>query len=302
MKKYVTIIDFRGTASYKNIAARLVYLHAALHMELESRNYTHSLRAIAAELGLSVQNVRTALKVLQQDNLIEVTQVTHTLTQRLTRMLTQPLTQIHVMNISELDDMDNTATNTAANTATNTAANTFINNNVKNNNNNKNNSLSLTRAREICFDSKEILMKELEIEEKDCEELIEAFLRRAGLKEKDWESEGDCVAHLLSWCEKRVTAKKKQPKGAKTRALTDEKARRGEQQRTAEEIARQSEIDKMKDRILLAKEDYTRALKAKDANRAKRLKEYAAHLIQDYQKMLAEGAKSDICDVNNQTQ
>ena len=301
MKKYVTIIDFRGTASYKNIAARLVYLHAALHMELESRNYTHSLRAIAAELGLSVQNVRTALKVLQQDNLIEVTQVTHTLTQRLTRMLTQPLTQIHVMNISELDDMDNTATNTAANTATNTAANTFINNNVKNNNNNKNNSLSLTRAREICFDSKEILKKELEIEDSDCEELIETFLRRAGLKEKDWESEGDCVAHLLSWCEKRVTAKKKQPKGAKTRALTDEKARRGEQQRTAEEIARQSEIDKMKDRILLAKEDYTRALKAKDANRAKRLKEYAAHLIQDYNRLLAEGAKTDMDEMSGQT-
>ena len=301
MKKYVTIIDFRGTASYKNIAARLVYLHAALHMELESRNYTHSLRALAAELGLSVQNVRTALKVLQQDNLIEVTQVTHTLTQNLTRMLTQPLTQIHVMNISELDDETNTATNTAANTATNTAANTFINNNVKNKNNKNNNTLSLTRAKEICFGSKEILMKELEIEEPESDELIETFLRRAELKEKGWESEGDCIAHLLSWCEKRVTAKKKQPKGAKSRPLTDEKARSGERQRTEKEIARQSEIDKMKDRILLAKEDYARALKVQDANRAKRLKEYAAHLIQDYHKLLTEGAQSDIDDANNQS-
>ena len=292
MKKYVTIIDFRGTASYKNIAARLVYLHAALHMELESRNYTHSLRALAAELGLSVQNVRTALKVLQQDNLIEVTQVTHTLTQNLTRMLTQPLTQIHVMNISELDDDSNTATNTAANT--------FINNMVKNNNNKNNNSLTLTRAKEICFDSKEILMKELEIEEPESVELIETFLRRAELKEKGWESEGDCIAHLLSWSEKRVSARKKQPKGAKSRPLTDEKARSEEQQRTAEEIARQSEIDKMKDRILLAKEDYARALKVQDAARAKRLKEYAAHLIQDYNKLVAQGEKSDIGDANNQ--
>ena len=280
MIKYITIPDIRDYPCYNNMHARLIYMHAAMSMELITRNYTHSLRQIAAELEIPIQSVRTAIKQLQQDGLISTQQVTH----KITHKITQQVTQIHILSISELEGGINTLTNTLTNTEPNTEPNTDINNN--NNNNNLNNS-SHTRARELCERNKKLLTEELNIDESLAQELIETFLRRQAIKKKDWENEGDLLAHLISWCEKRLKAGEKKPRGRKSRAQSDAEARDAEYIRTERESAKTSEIDTLKTKLELLMQDYKQAEKAGNEKQMQTAKKFYAIAYNKYQALVA---------------
>lgn len=242
MRKYATVPDWREYNSYKSVNCRLLYLHIALSMDCQTRDYVRSLRQLSDELSMPFQQLRTALKSLERDGLVVTQQATHLSTHRLTQRLTQQLTQIHLMSVSELDAASNAASNTASNTATNTATNTPPNT-QKNNINNKNTeSLPHTHAREHVGELKKLLEEEFSMGEGEAREFVANFLRRQELKGKTWQDVGDLKAHLVSWTEKH-----KRPK-AKTRR-TDTQARSEEYQRVEEEKKARSEEEKIQEEL-----------------------------------------------------
>lgn len=288
MIKYVNIPDIRDYPCYNNVNARLIYLHAAMGMELITRNYTHSLRQIATELEIPIQSVRTALRQLQQDGLITTQQVTQQITHKITHKITQQVTQIHILSVNELEGDTNTLTNTLTNTGDNTPANTGDNTDINiNNNNNNNNNSSHTRARNVCEGNKKLLTEELNITEEVAQEMIETFLRRQSIKNKEWENEGDLLAHLISWCEKRLKAGEKKPRVRKSRAQSDADARDAEYIRTEQERAKTSEIDTLKTKLELLMQDYKQAEKAGNEKQMQTAKKFYAIAYNKYQALKA---------------
>lgn len=76
--------------------------------------------------------------------------------------------------------------------------------------------------------------------------LVEEFRKRQQLKQKAWLNEGDLLAHLIAWAEKRMP---RPTKAAGGRSVTDHDARVQERQRTAEELAKQSAEEKKAEEI-----------------------------------------------------
>lgn len=206
MRKYVTIPDIRSFPSYKNANCRLLYLHCAMGMDLTSRDYAHSWRQLSAELGIPLQQLRTALSKLEKDGLIATQQATQKVTYGLTQQVTHKVTKIHILSINELDE----ATNEATNSPTNSQTNSQINSPTNSDNNNKNNpnSLppSLTDARVAWDEKTKALAGVLHIEVAAAASLVEQFRQRQQLKQKSWANEGDLLAHLISWSEKRISS------------------------------------------------------------------------------------------------
>lgn len=242
MRKYATVPDWREYNSYKSVNCRLLYLHIALSMDCQTRDYVRSLRQLSDELSMPFQQLRTALKSLERDGLVVTQQATHLSTHRLTQRLTQQLTQIHLMSVSELDAASNAASNTASNTATNTATNTPPNT-QKNNINNKNTeSLLHTHVRECVPELEKLVGEEFRLPPGEAAQMVDAFLRRQELKGKAWTDEGDLKAHLVSWAEKR-TRPKKSPR------VTDTQAREAEYQRDAEVKAAETPEEKKREEL-----------------------------------------------------
>lgn len=237
MRKYVTIPDIRQYSSYRSTNARLLYMHVAMGMEISTRTYAHSLRQLSAELGMPFQQIRTALKQLENDGLVATQSLTQVVTYGLTRKVTHNVTQIYVMSASELEEASNAASNTASNTATNTATNTPPNTDINNKNIPISGKLSHSDARALLPKIREWLIGSLGLEAAKAAEFAEAFLDRQELKGKTWDNEGDLLAHAISWAEKRT-------KTAAPRKMSDSQAREAEYQRTAEVAAQQSPQEK----------------------------------------------------------
>lgn len=81
MKLFRSILDW---SQFKNINAVHLYVYLLLAADRETGVAEFSIRGLADKTGLSVQNVRTALKVLEREGMV---------TQHLTHNLTQHLTQ-----------------------------------------------------------------------------------------------------------------------------------------------------------------------------------------------------------------
>lgn len=249
MRKYVTIPDTRQYPSYRSINARLLYIHVAMGMDISTRTYAHSLRQLSAELGIPFQQIRTALKQLENDGLVATQNLTQVVTYGLTRKVTHNVTQIYVMSVSELEEASNAASNTATNTATNTAANTAANTDINNKNILNSGKLSHSYARELLPKIREWLSGSLGLEGPEADELSKAFLDRQELKGKAWDNEGDLLAHAISWAEKRMKPKK-------TVRKSDSQARQDEYRRSAEVAAQQSPQEKDFELVKYAWENY----------------------------------------------
>lgn len=249
MRKYVTIPDIRQYPSYRSTNARLLYMHVSMGMDISTRTYAHSLRQLSAELGMPFQQIRTALKQLENDGLVATQSLTQVVTYGLTRKVTHNVTQIYVMSASELEEASNAASNTASNTATNTAANTPPNTDINNKNIPINGKLSHSDARAMLPKIREWLIGSLGLEAAKAAEFAEAFLDRQELKGKTWDNEGDLLAHAISWAEKRT-------KTAAPRKMSDTQARQMEYQRAAEVAAHETDQEKELRLVKYAWADY----------------------------------------------
>lgn len=276
MKKYVTIPDIRQYPSYRSTNARLLYIHVAMGMEISTRTYAHSLRQLSAELGLPFQQIRTALKQLENDGLVATQSLTQVVTYGLTRKVTHNVTQIYVMSASELEEASNAASNTASNTATNTAANTSPNTDINNKNILTSGKLSHSDARALLPKIREWLIGSLGLEAAKAAEIAQAFLDRQELKGKTWDHEGDLLAHAISWAEKRT-------KTAAPRKMTDSQAREAEYQRTAEVAAQQSPQEKELELVKYAWDCYCDKRKRLGEEFAASAKEYYIARRREYE-------------------
>lgn len=241
MRKYVTIPDIRQYPSYKQANALRVYMHACMGMDLQTRNYAHSWRQLSAELGIPLQQVRTALKQLESDGLIATQNVTQQVTYGLTHKVTHKVTQIHILSASELDEATNEATNSPTNSQTNSQSNSLSNSDNNNNNNiPKSSTPTHTDARVKDDDLVRLAAKEFSISGAEASALLEKFYRRQALKDKKWDGDGDKTAHFIAWCEKNM------PRRSAPRK-TEVQVRQDEYQRTKDVEASRSEEDLLKE-------------------------------------------------------
>ena len=231
MERYATIRDISRMPCYSNMTARLVYLHIACRCDVSTYDYHHSLRYLASEIGCSLQQVRTAVKMLEKDGLVRISIATRQTTQALTHLSTQQTTHLHIVRVSELD----TATDTATNTAANTAANTEINN-LKIKNKTPTHDAGVRARMDIT------LQDTLGLPEDQALTMVDAFIKRQDIKKKTWHDDDDMMAHLISWCEKRIPRPEAR---TRTRMPSDHDARVAERQRTMEEARKESPQEKL---------------------------------------------------------
>lgn len=246
MDKYITIPDIRRYPCYKSVNCRLLYMHVSMGMDIITRNYAHSWRQLSIELGMPLQQLRTALKQLERDGLVATQQVTQKVTYGLTQQVTHKVTEIHVLSINELDEATNEATNSPTNSQTNSRTNSQTNSDINNINNSNNENLPLTDARVRWSEMASRLAGVLKLAPSDAADLAEQFRQRQQLKQKTWTNEGDLLAHLIAWAEKRLSATVK--KGA-AKPRSDHDARMQEHARTREELATMEAADKKAEEI-----------------------------------------------------
>lgn len=281
MRKYITIPDIRQYPSYRSSNCRILYMHVAMGMDIASRTYAHSWRQLAAELGMPLQQVRTALKQLEKDGLIATQQVTQRVTYGLTQKVTHKVTQIYIMSASDLDEATNEATNSPTNSQTNSQTNTQGNSDINNKNIPINGKLSHSDARARLPKIRDWLLGSLGLEAPEADELSKAFLDRQELKGKTWDNEGDLLAHAISWAEKRMKPKKV-PK------MSDSQARAAEYQRTAEVAAQQSPQEKELELVRYAWNSYCDKRKRLGEEFAASAKEYYIARRREYESKYGE--------------
>lgn len=246
MDKYITIPDIRRYPCYKSTNCRLLYMHVAMSMDISNRNYAHSWRQLSIELGMPLQQLRTALKQLERDGLVVTQQVTQKVTYGLTQQVTHKVTEIHVLSINELDEATNEVTNSPTNSQSNSQLNSQSNSDNNILNNSKKESLPLTDARVVWAKEARDLSEVLKLDAAVAASLVEEFRKRQQIKSKTWLNEGDLLAHLVAWAEKRVG---RSAKATAARTMSDHDARVQEQQRIAEELAKQSADEKKAEEI-----------------------------------------------------
>lgn len=195
-----------------------------------------STRQLAGELGLSHAQVRHALQQLIDDGLLTTQVAAHRATHYATHFTTQLVTHLHVVRISELESIDNTASDRASDTASNTSSNTENRTQIKEQSNE-------------CVDTHTLRARKSELETLLCKILgltpavaikaVEAFAKRQEIKGKTWESLGDMKAHLLAWTEKRT---------GKPRRITatDDDDREAERRNSLPSQDREDEIYRLK--------------------------------------------------------
>lgn len=225
--RYCTILDISSCSSYKNINARLLYLHIACNLETTSYDYNISLRRLAAAAGMSLSAVRAALASLEKDGLITTTHLT-------THLTTQPTTHIHLVRMNELQPPNNTPNDTTHDTLNDTQINKQLVG-----------SYTLTDARVCGQEWAALAAAELRVSADQAAALFEAFCRRQALKDKTWQSKGDCLAHFISWCEKQVPANRRGPGKAISAAADDAAARKAEYERQRQQEAETTQREKL---------------------------------------------------------
>lgn len=241
MEKYIYIRDISARPCYQNINARLLYLHIACNVELSTYSYCHSWRSLASELGMSYQNLRTALKQLEKDGLIATQQVTQQATYGATRKVTHKVTHIRLLKITELDEPANEPANSQTNSQTNPQTNSQTNSIKINKNNNKEEKLPPPYAREHAEELAAMAAEVLKLTRQESDMLLEEFLKRKEIERKTWTDEGDLKAHFLAWCEKNL---KQLPKRRKNGQSDDHAARMEEYAATEERTKEQTERER----------------------------------------------------------
>lgn len=137
MDKYIVIADISRCPSYRNVNARLLYLHCACRLDTSTYTYSQSLRNLAFECGMTVDAVRHALKLLERDGLITTQTAPHPTTRYAPQHAPQPTTQIHIVTIKEIQ-APSKAPSTTPSTTPNTTPNTTLHTTDDNKNNKKN--------------------------------------------------------------------------------------------------------------------------------------------------------------------
>ena len=133
MDKYIVISDISRCPCYKNVNARILYLHIACRLDTSTYTYSQSLRNLAWECGMTIDAVRHALKLLERDGLITTQIAPHLPTQYAPQTAPQPTTQIHIVTIKELQ-APSKAPSTTPNTTPNTTDCTTQKNKINKNN------------------------------------------------------------------------------------------------------------------------------------------------------------------------
>lgn len=250
MNKWVIIQDARDLPCYKNLNARLVYLHCAMSCNIGSYVYTCSLRRLATEVGITYEAVRHALKALAADGLVEVgstTQpTTQTATQPTTQLTTQRTTHLTTIKINKIDTANRTA-NHATNNATSNATNNATSHNGINNITTKEPSkaFTLTNARECAGRLKKTAENRFCLAESVAAGAVNEFLGLKELTKHSWRDEGDMAAHFIAWCEKRLWRLQKAQKIAKS----DHDARLAERERVEAEVAQMSAQERAREEL-----------------------------------------------------
>lgn len=242
MRKFIVIQDIRSCKCYASINARLVYLHIACQVDIKTYTCAKSLRQLSRELGMTLGEVRHALHMLVDEGLIATHTATHTAAHNATHLTTQLTTHLTILRTNENGAPNGAPNDTPNNTPNDTPNNTPNNTQNKEYNNTISEKLSHTRARECVTELEEVLEKELGIGFAEAREMVEAFLRRQDLKRKEWNDQGDLLAHCVSWAEKHMRTKR-------TAKRTDTQARQEEYQRAAEEVANKSDEDKDREEL-----------------------------------------------------
>ena len=265
MGKFIIIQDMRSLPCYKNVNARLLYIHVAMGCDISTYSYVTSLRRLAGELDMTVDTIRHAIKVLERDGLIDVEKTPQGAPQgaphgapHSTPHSTPHLTILKIKKNGTPNGTLNTTPNTTPSTTPSTTENP----------NDINNKIYITE-KDLTHDARvsawaKLLEGEFSLDTEAAEAAVKAFFRRQRLKGKTWESEGDALAHLLAWCEKRLPRQH----AAKAGKLSDHDARMAEYQRTEAEKKQQDEEERLKDEVEKLTRWRREALQRKDKQQA----------------------------------
>lgn len=246
MERFIILKNMRDYPCYSNVNARLVYLHAACQMDVTTYTCAKSLRQMAKELGLGLEAVRHAVRQLERDGLIATHVATQTTTHPTTYLTTQQTTHLTILKVNENGAPNGAPNNTPANTPSNTPRNTPRNTQNRVIGEGEKESLPLTDARVVWAQEARALADVLKIDPSVATSLVEEFRKRQQLKQKAWLNEGDLLAHLIAWAEKRMP---RQTKAAVGRSVTDHDARVQERQRTLEEEAAKTAEEKKDEEV-----------------------------------------------------
>ena len=262
MHKYISIMDISKYKSYSNVNARLLYLHAACHVDTSTYTCVKSTRQLAKELDLTHAQVRHALSMLVADGLVTTQVATHEPTHYATHLMTQPTTHIHIVSVSELDGTNNGTNNTPNNTPSNTPRNTPRNTQINQQSCKRIDTHTLrVRAEGL----EKLAREEFGLLPDAAAKAVETFFARCDLKGKTWESEGDGVAHFVAWCEKRLPRKK-------VAIGNDHSARMAEYQRSQEAEAAKTAAERDAEELESIKRNLAVARDAVKRNKDPRMK------------------------------
>ena len=269
MLKYVTIPDIRRYPSYRSINARILYMHLAMSMDIGIRTYAHSWRQLSADLDMPLQQLRTALKQLEKDGLIATQQVTQTVTYGVTQRVTHKVTQIYIMSVSDLEEATNEATNSPTNSLTNSPINSPTNSD-KNNITIPNRSITTHTTARVDWSKKaEQICSVLKIDQVMATSMVDDFRQRQEWKGKSWESEGDLLSHLVSWCEKRLPLPQTSKKAAKK---SDSQIRKEKYEEVIQSEKAKTEREKEYDSLVQTWRWYNQYLKEENEEMAEKMK------------------------------
>jgi hypothetical protein len=197
---------------------------------------------MAKELGIGLEAVRHAVRQLERDGLIATHVATQTCTHPTTYLTTQQTTHLTILKANENGAPNGAPNNTPNNTPSNTPYNTLCNTQNKVSVSGLEDIPTHSPARVDWSKKAEELGKVLKLDASLAEDLTKQFQERQAIKGKSWESDGDILAHLISWAEKRLPL---QPARKKPGRKSDSQARQDEYQRDQEQ--RQLVSDKEKD-------------------------------------------------------
>lgn len=114
---------------------------------------------------------------------------------------------------------------------------------------------------------KNLLMKEFSLDDAAAVKAVESFFARQRLKGKVWQNEGDALAHLIAWVEKRLPRQKAVPKSG----TSDHDARMAEYERTKALRELADEVDRMRDEVLKLERWRDEAQKRRDRGQVESL-------------------------------
>lgn len=176
---------------------------------------------------MSLSAVRVAMATLEKDGLITTTHQT-------THQTTQPTTHIHLVRMNELQIPSDTPNDTPNDTQNDTQINKQVVG-----------IFTLTDARVCGQEWAALAAAELRVSADQSAALFETFCRRQALKDKTWQSKGDCLAHFISWCEKQVPGNRRGPGKAISPAADDAAARKAEYERQRQQDAETTQREKL---------------------------------------------------------